>query len=161
MTKARIASAVFAIAVGICTPFVIKHEGESLVAYKDPVGILTICHGETLGVIPGMKMTKQECAENTRRRIAEFMRHVDLLIVPEVPPEVLAAHTSFAYNIGVNGYERSQTRNLTNRGQFVAGCKAMLNWYMAGGRDCRIRKNNCYGVYARRQDEVKLCLSGL
>ncbi len=145
----------------LAVPFIIDREGESLTAYRDAVGIWTICNGETSGVKPTDKKTKEQCQSLTNSRVGQFMTSVANYLTIPVPPQTLAAHTSFAYNIGLTGYARSTTLKETNRGDIIAGCKAMANWYTAGGRDCRIKANGCYGLIARRNDEVKLCLSGI
>lgn len=160
-TKYKIGGAIFGAAMLIATPFIVDREGESLTSYQDVVGVWTICNGETLGVKKGMTFTKEQCSALTQSRVGQFMSQVAAEIHVPVAPQTLAAHTSFAYNIGIAGYKRSSTLRLTNAGDIPGGCAAMLKWYKAGGRDCRIRQNNCYGVYARRQDEVKLCLAGL
>ncbi|WP_299074779.1 lysozyme [uncultured Paraglaciecola sp.] len=160
--KKRVATGgVAGAALLIALPFIILREGESLEAYKDVVGVWTICHGETHGVTEGMVKTKAECDAMSKSRIGEFMSNVQALIKVPVTAHVLAAHTSFAYNIGVGGYSRSTTLKRTNAGDIKGGCEAMLLWFKAGGKDCRPRRSGCWGVYKRRQDEVALCLSGL
>lgn len=144
----------------IAIPFITDREGESLKAYQDVVGVWTICHGETLGVKPGQTATKDECDALTTSRVGQFMLRVRELQTVSLPPAALAAHTSFAYNIGLAGYARSTTLRLTNAGQIEAGCRAMANWYTAGGKDCRVRSNGCYGLITRRNDEIALCVSG-
>lgn len=159
--KAKIGITVVAAALIAAVPFITDREGESLEAYRDSVGVLTICRGETLGVSAGDKLTKEECEALAQSRIGMFMLQIVPLIETEVSPKTLAAHTSFAYNIGIDGYKRSSTLRLTNAGDLKGGCNAMMKWITAGGKDCSYRFNNCYGLYTRRQDEVKLCLAGL
>ncbi|HHP7177414.1 TPA: glycoside hydrolase family protein, partial [Pseudomonas aeruginosa] len=48
-------------AVAIASALVAAHEGRSLVAYVDPVGIPTICEGITAGVRLGDRATPQQC----------------------------------------------------------------------------------------------------
>lgn len=163
-TRKRIittAATVPAAAMVLAVPFIFDREGYTPVAFLELGKVWSYCYGETTNVIKDKVYTKNECQKLGQSRIAEFMRGVDLLITKDVPPHVLAAHTSFAYNIGLVGYNRSMTLALTNQGDFKAGCNAMMNWYTAGGRDCRIRKNNCYGLIKRREDEVKLCMGDL
>lgn len=136
-------------------------EGLRTEAYYDPVGVLTICFGETKGVYEGMKLTQKQCEDMLKARAAGFMQNVQGLLKVELPPDTLAAHSHFAYNIGVAGYTRSTTRRLTNEGRLEEGCEAMMNWYRAGGRDCRIKANNCYGLIKRREFERDLCKQGL
>ncbi|MGE0383071.1 MAG: lysozyme [Hyphomicrobium sp.] len=161
MSRAKIGAAVIAAALVAAIPFIVDREGESLQAYKDSVGVWTICHGETFGVNPEDKLSKKQCDLLTQSRIGMFMFQVTSLLTVPLSPETLAAHTSFAYNIGLEGYARSSTRRLTNQGDLKNGCLAMMKWITAGGKDCSVRANNCYGLYKRRQDEVALCLSGV
>lgn len=161
VSKTKIGITIVAAALIAAVPFITDREGESLEAYKDSVGVLTICRGETFGVSANDKLTKEECAALAQSRIGMFMLQIVPLIENEVSPKTLAAHTSFAYNIGIDGYRRSTTLRLTNAGDLRGGCQAMMKWLTAGGKDCSVRENNCYGLYLRRQDEVKLCLAGL
>lgn len=158
--KAKISITVIAAALVAAVPFIVDREGESLDAYRDAVGVWTICNGETLGVSPGDKVTKEQCRLLAQSRIGQFLIEVAQEVSYPVSAPTLAAHTSFAYNIGLPGYKRSSTLRLTNQGNPKAGCEAMMNWYTAGGKDCRVKANNCYGLIKRRQDEIKLCLSG-
>lgn len=147
--------------MAIAVPFIYDKEGEKLEAYRDVAGVWTICSGETVGVVPGQKVSKAYCTELTKSRVWEFMSKVDALVQPELTPETLAAHTSFAYNIGMAGYARSTALRETNAGNIAGGCHAMSKWYTAGGKDCRIKGNGCYGLINRRNDEIKLCLQGV
>lgn len=149
-----------AAALILAVPFIVQQEGESLVAYQDVGMVWTICHGETDGVKEGDVATKEQCDALTQSRVGQFMEKVDNLLIVEVAPETLAAHTSFAYNIGLGGYAKSQALKLTNNNSPFRGCEAMGNWYTAGGRDCRIKKNNCYGLINRRNAEIQLCMKG-
>lgn len=162
--KSRIAkqsAAALAASFTIAVAFICGHEGESLKSYEDVVGVWTICNGVTTGVKPGQTKTKAECDEFTQSTVGRFMAGVSGRLRVPVAPETLAAHTSFAYNIGLAGYDLSATLRLTNAGRIADGCRAMISWHTAGGKDCRVRENNCYGVITRRQDEINLCLEGL
>lgn len=159
--KGKIAGAVVAAAMACCLPFIHTHEGEKLESYEDVVGVWTICHGVTHGVKPGMHKTEAECDDLTRNTLAEYMGKVADLLKVDFTPEILAAHTSFAYNIGLAGYKRSSALRLTNQGHLRQGCQAMMIWHTAGGKNCLVHENNCYGVVTRRQDEINLCIAGI
>jgi lysozyme len=58
------------------------------------------------------------------------------------------------YNIGGAAYCRSTVARRFNAGRWKEGCDAYLMWNRGGGRVIR-------GLTLRRQDERKLCLSGL
>lgn len=160
--KARVAAAVIALAVGGIGAFLDKDEGNETESYEDVVGVYTICGGVTHNVKPGMKLTDEQCKELNREVRTEFVLQVASMIEANITPDLLIAHSRFAYNIGINGYKnQSATLRLTNQGRFAEGCRAMLNWYRGGGRDCRVRSNNCYGLWMRRQREVAQCLAGV
>lgn len=159
--KTHIGIATVAAALTFAVPFITEREGESLNAYRDAVGVWTICHGETYGVAPGDKLTQSDCKALSQSRIGMFMLQITPLIQAEISPMSLAAHTSFAYNIGIDGYKRSSALRYTNQGNVAEGCKAMDKWFTAGGKDCRVRSSGCYGLWQRRQDEIALCLSGV
>lgn len=54
----------------VATPFVASAEGLSLTPYFDQAGVLTIWHGETEGVTPGQKETKETCSIMMRAKLA-------------------------------------------------------------------------------------------
>lgn len=143
----------------IAVPFISAHEGLRLKAYQDVVGVYTVCSGQAY-VSKDTVMTSDQCKAMTQKATILFMLKVASKINDPITPPILAAHTSFAYNVGINGYQRSKTLELTNAGKIADGCNAMLGWYQAGGKDCRVRSSGCYGVYARRIDEKNLCLTG-
>ena len=159
--KTKMGAAAVAAALCVAIPFIMAHEGESLTAYKDSAGIWTICHGETFNVSATDKLTKEQCDTLSHSRVGMFMLQITPMLKVNLEPATLAAHTSFAYNIGIEGYRRSTALRLTNAGNLKAGCAAMLKWTIADGKDCKVRANNCYGLFTRRQDEVNLCLSGI
>lgn len=157
-----ITGGIIASALLVAIPFIGDHEGDKLDSYEDVVGVWTVCKGVTgPSIKPGMKMTKTQCDQLNNSTIGQFMTKVANRIMVTVSPETLAAHTSFAYNIGIAAYSRSMALKFTNIGKIAEGCHAMANWETAGGRDCTIRSNNCYGLVLRRDDEIKLCLGGI
>lgn len=152
--KAQIGIAVIVAALTAAVPFIVDREDEKLQSYQDIVGVWTICSGETFGVGPQDKLSKDQCRLLSQSRIGQFM----LQIVPEIKTAVtsptLAAHTSFAYNIGIEGYRRSSTLRLTNQGDIAGGCRAMALWNKAGGQVSQ-------GLVNRRKKEIELCLLGV
>lgn len=163
--RARVAALTLVSAATIwAVPWIKVDEGESFKAYRDSAKVWTICHGETLNVKPTDVRSKEWCDANTQARTYQFTKDVAKLIKQPLYEDVgiylLGSHAHFAYNVGVNGYASSQVLKKTNQGDFIGGCYAMLNWYKAGGVDCRVRKSNCYGLWVRRQNEVSECLKG-
>jgi len=160
--KGKITAATITAALLIACPFIGSHEGDRLSSYQDVVGVYTVCEGITgKAVRAGERFSQAQCDALDKSEIGQFLNQVVSLLKVNVSPSLLAAHTSFAYNVGIDGYRRSKTLSLTNSGRMASGCKAMGNWVTAGGRDCTILANGCYGVVNRRMDEIKLCLSGV
>lgn len=166
----RLGAGVIAAAMVIAVPFIGEKEGESLESYRDVVGVWTICNGETLGVGPGMKKTREECRELLKSRTGQFMQGVANQLKVPVSPATLASHTSFAYNIGAGGYKSSTTLRLTNTGDIAGGCRAMVNWsgltvngvrYNCNKPENLKRINGCRGLMNRRNAEIKMCLEGV
>jgi GH24 family phage-related lysozyme (muramidase) len=129
-------------------------EGRSLVAYRDIVGVWTICDGETLGVKEGDVKTAAECDEMFERRLVQFEAELDQCLRPEVPVNMKIAFVSWAYNVGTGGACKSTLVRLANAGDLEGACHQLPRWNKAGGRVIK-------GLANRRGAERKLCLSAL
>lgn len=126
----------------IAVPLVAKWEGLELLAYRDPVGIWTVCYGETRNVKPGDRHTEAECRIMLARRLLEFHAALHRYFTAEtrtarLPPTRDAAYVSFAYNVGVSGAGRSTAVRRLNAGDIRGGCEALGWWNKAGGRVLR------------------------
>lgn len=146
-------------------PFLHIHEGTRLESYPDVGTVWTICSGVTTiagkPVKPGMKVTQAQCDDLDKATASGFVAEVATRINIPVSEKQLISHVTFAYNIGIGAYKKSKTLRYTNAGDPAAGCRAMMNFYTAGGKDCRIRSSNCPGLITRRQSEMNQCLEGL
>jgi lysozyme len=129
-------------------------EGLELRAYRDIVGVWTICYGETLGVRPGDVATKSECDATFARRLGEFRAGVDRCMTVTPPVEVEVAVVDLAYNVGVHAVCRSTLMRKLNGGDLRGACNELLNWVRAGGRVVQ-------GLVNRRKAFHQLCVSGL
>ncbi|MBO6510597.1 MAG: lysozyme [Roseibium sp.] len=131
-------------------------EGLRLTAYRDVVGIPTVCYGETYGVKMGDKHTKAECNKmllDSMRKHEYGMRKC-LKNPDAIPQESYVAFVSLTYNIGVGAFCRSTAAKRLNRGDIRGACDAATWFKKAGGRTIR-------GLVNRRAAEHKLCLKGL
>ena len=142
----------------IVAPFVSGWESGGrphLTAYKDIVGVWTICDGETLGVKPSMVETVEGCKA---RDEGALIRHAEpvLACTPGLKGHApqLSAAISLAYNIGTAGYCRSTVARRFNAGDWRGACNAFLMWNKAGGQVIR-------GLNRRRRAERDLCLKDL
>lgn len=138
---------------GIAVACVAGFEGLRTAAYRDPVGIPTVCFGETKGVRMGDTKTPDECRAMLEGRLGDFYISAERCIpsLGTMPPSRIAAVVSLNYNIGPGNLCRSSVARLLNAGQVQAGCDAFLKWNTAGGIVFR-------GLTRRREEERRLCL---
>jgi lysozyme len=131
-------------------------EGLQTVAYKDVVGIPTVCYGETKGVKLGDRYSKAECDAMLIRRLDEFADSVERCTpsIKDAPAKRYVAHVSLAYNIGQRAYCRSSVSRLQNLGNVTGSCEAFMMWNKAGGVVWR-------GLTRRRAYERDMCLEGI
>ncbi|WP_297842962.1 lysozyme [uncultured Roseibium sp.] len=136
--------------------FVGGWEGLRLVAYKDIVGVPTVCYGETLGVKLGDNHTKVEC---DAMLLSSLQRHEagmrKCLKAPDaIPEKSYVAFVSLTYNIGVGAFCKSTARKRLDAGDVRGACDAATWYTRAGGRKIP-------GLVNRRSAEHELCLQGL
>lgn len=140
------------------------YEGLRLKAYKDIVGVVTICWGETKGIRMGMVKTKAEC---DRMLIETVIKDYYLPLVDGVPgytkapDSVQAALLSGAYNFGVGAAKKSRAARFVSSGKYREACVAQTAFNKAGGKIVRglvIRREM---GDAQRLGEAELCVSGL
>lgn len=129
-------------------------EGLRTYAYEDPVGIPTICFGETRGVKMGDKKTVDECKAMLGARLVEFSASVDRCLVVQLPDESYAAILSFAYNVGTGKFCGSTMARKANAGDLLGACNEFPKWTKAAGIELP-------GLVKRRQEERSYCLRGL
>lgn len=147
--KPIVTGAAIAAMLALATPAIQKYEGLSQTPYRDVIGKLTVCYGETN--VAMRKYTKQECQAMLNGRAMEF----GLAVATRNPslighPFQWAAATSLAYNIGVANYNRSTVAKNFDAGKWAAACNHFTDWVYAGGKVNQGLKN-------RRKDEQVLC----
>lgn len=140
-----------ALAVG----FVGGKEGVSTKAYRDVVGVPTLCFGETRGVKMGDTATMEECKAMLGDALVEFEGNMRACLTnpDKIPDKPYVAFLSLSYNIGSRAFCGSTVARKVNAGDLVGACNAMLSWNKAGGRVIK-------GLTLRRQEERKICLEG-
>lgn len=141
-----------AIALGLVAGF----EGLYTHAYKDPVGVVTVCYGVTNADRPvrmGDTYSKAQCEKMLRDDLPRYMAQAKKCIpgIDKFPPHRQAALVSFVYNVGQGNLCKSQVAKRLNQGDVKGGCNALLAWNKAGGRVLK-------GLERRREAERKLCL---
>ena len=136
--------------LGLVVTTIAPWEGKRNDPYRDPIGIQTVCYGETR--VEMRRYTDAECTAMLEAATAEFAEGVRIRNPGIVEfPHQWAAHTSFAYNVGLAAYGRSSVARLFEQGQQRAACKFLTRYVYAGGKRLR-------GLERRRAAEVELCL---
>ena len=128
-------------------------EGLRTVAYRDPVGIPTICFGETRGVRMGDRATVAECKAMLGSRLLEFESGIARCLrnPAAIPDGAWAASVSLAYNIGVGGFCKSSVRRNLDAGNVRAACDSFRRFVYARGIKLP-------GLVKRREAERAMCL---
>ncbi len=135
--------------------------------YLDPVGVLTVCDGITGDdVIIGKTYTEAECAALNQKHAREHAESVVRLCgtaTLDAPLHVQFAVYHLAYNTGAgavcgNGSKQTTIKRELTLGNYTAVCDAIeQRYFRAGGKDCRDRSSNCFGIIRRRQWEAAVC----
>lgn len=131
-------------------------EGVKTVAYRDIVGIPTICFGETRGVKMGDRYTMDECRAMLGDALVEFETNMrKCLKAPDsIPDKPYTAFLSLSYNIGTGAFCGSTVARKANEGDLKGACNAIPAWNRAAGRVVK-------GLVNRRAEEQKICLEGI
>lgn len=133
--------------------------GQIQTPYYDSIGVLTVCEGITgPAVIKGKKYSTQECDKLRDDYVTKMSaRMSQCLGGTALSDNEWVAWGNFSYNVGENAFCRSTAARLLREGKKYQACTQISKWVYAGGRDCRIRKNNCYGIVKRRVWEQAMC----
>ncbi|WP_447716886.1 lysozyme [Pluralibacter gergoviae] len=171
-TQNKLSAAVLALvlagasASAILDQFLDEKEGNSLTAYRDGSGVWTICRGSTRidgrPVAQGMRLSQQKCDQVNAIERNKALGWVNRNIhVPLTEPQKAGIASFCPYNIGPGKCFPSTFYRRINAGDRRGACDAIKWWIKDGGRDCRIRSNNCYGQVSRRDQESALTCWGI
>ena len=153
--KSRLAKS--AAVMGTCIVIVGGFEGLRRAAYLDPVGIPTVCFGETRGVKLGDRYTTQQCKDMLGKRLLEFEQGINKCLKNPglIPDGAYVASISFAYNVGVQAFCNSTLKRKLDAGDIKGACNELPKWVYARG--------HIYlpGLAKRRAAEREICLTGL
>lgn len=138
-------------AVTIATVAVSDFEGRSNAAYRDVVGIPTICDGYTHGVKLGDYKTDAECDALLKKELQASFGVVDSAVKVSISEPTKAALASFVYNVGPGAFRSSTLLKKLNAGDRIGACNELKRWVYAGGKKWN-------GLIKRRDVENWLCL---
>lgn len=154
--KKKVSSAVVAAVILAATPFIAKWEGLETTAYRDIVGVPTVCYGETRGVRMGDSYTKAECMKMLQVAVGEYYSKLEPCMTNKnMPVGVQASLLELSYNVGTGAVCKSTMMKLANAGRYKEACNELGKWVKAGGETVRGLQNR------RAESKTKLCLKGL
>lgn len=153
VTKA-VAGLAAGIAVGaVSTNYVSVQEGLKTRAYRDVVGVPTVCYGETQDVRMGDEHTQAECLDMLKKHVDFYLHVVDSRVHRHLPDEMRVALSSFVYNVGTTAFDHSMLLRYLRAGEYTKACNELPRWNKAG-------RNVIRGLVVRRDAERQLCLIG-
>lgn len=156
--RTKVAGGLTAATLAAAAAFITPWEGVRTLAYRDPVGIWTVCIGETEGVKPGDRYTPAQCTEMLKKKLPRYWNEIAACMGPELvdrqTEQRKVAFISFAYNVGSSAFCRSTLLRKLRAGDVRGACNELPRWDKAGGQSLR-------GLTRRRKAERELCLEGL
>jgi lysozyme len=133
-------------------------EGNRAKPYRDVGGVWTVCAGVTGSrVNPRHLYSPEECRQINSLTIAEHAERALPCVRVPMSDSRKVGLVVFSYNVGPGAFCGSSLAHRLNVRDPRACEEITEHWYKAGGRDCRIRSNNCYGLIDRRKIERALC----
>lgn len=146
-----------AAAVAVAVPVTAGFEGLRTKPYRDPVGIPTVCYGETERAM--RTYTADECAVMLKARQAADYAPKVLDCVPGFVDDrhrhAFAAAIDASYNAGSAAFCRSRMARSFNLGRWADGCNGFVGWYETGAG------KRLPGLTRRRAAERTLCLKDM
>lgn len=154
-TRLKVGAAFTAIGIAAISA-VGTFEGLRTSAYRDSVGVPTVCFGETRGVKMGDQYTPEQCKTMLGDGLVEFEQGMRRCLKnPDgLPDGPYVAFLSLSYNIGTGAFCGSSVAREANAGDIPAACSDILAWDKAGGRVLQ-------GLVNRRNEERDICQKGL
>lgn len=113
-------------------------------------------------VVQEMKLTQPKCDQVNAIERDKALDWVERNIhVPLTEPQKAGIASFCPYNIGPGKCFPSTFYKKLNSGDRIGACAEIKRWIFDGGKDCRIRSNNCFGQIERRNQESALACWGL
>jgi GH24 family phage-related lysozyme (muramidase) len=148
-----------AVALVLATALAVPAEGLRQYAYRDPVGLPTICFGSTAGVKMGDFRSVNECSAMLSKEMRYVISAVDSCR-PGLPLPVLAAFADAAYNLGsvvACDTAKSTAARKLKAGDYRGACLQLPRWNQAKVAGVMVALP---GLTKRRALERDLCLTG-
>jgi len=145
-------------AVATAVSILVGVEGLSTKPYQDTGGVWTICYGQTGKDVTANTpaASKETCYGMLQEEATATANAITPFLPATLNSNQLAALISFCYNVGVHACRTSTLFANINAGQYELASAQFRRWKYVKGKDCSIRKNNCYGLIERRTAEAML-----
>ena len=151
MSKAKLAALGLTAAVGLVAGF----EGLRQYAYRDAVGIPTICYGHTgTDVKFGTLKSREECRNLLETDLMVAYDGLRYCTNVRLTDGERIAYTSFVYNVGAGAYCQSGIVRKLNAGDRIGACHELQKWVYA-------KRRVLPGLVSRRAEEMRYCLRDL
>lgn len=149
-TSARAMAAGLVLSAG-GTAFVVTNEGGSHQrVYLDSVGLPTVCVGHMdRSLTVGDIYSQSDCDRFFLQDTSASVRAVKRLVKVPLHQSEFDTLVDFVFQFGEGAFARSTLLVYVNQGRYDLAAKEFPKWRFAGGKDCKVRKSNCYGVYDR------------
>lgn len=110
------------------------HEGRVLHAYKDPVGVVTICDGHTKTAKMGQRVDHATCDRLLKEDTREAQQAVRDLVKVPLTQRQYDELVDFVFNVGVTNFRNSTLLKHINAGRCYAAGAEFPKWDKAKGR---------------------------
>lgn len=130
------------------------YEGTRTDAYRDPVGIPTICQGHTAGVQMSDTASLADCKEMAAQDLLVANQGIDRCIHVPLTAGQRSAFADFVFNVGSVAFCGSTLARKLNAGDYAGACAELSKWDKAGGHVLA-------GLARRRAAERALCEASL
>lgn len=141
--------------LGLALTVITLFEGLYPKAYRDPIGVPTVCIGETIGVKMGDVYTVEQCKAMLVKRLPDYEYQMAQCVdAAKLPDKTFVAFLSFTYNVGGGAFCGSTLVRKWNAGDRRGACAELLKWVYAGSQKWQ-------GLVNRRAEENRLCLEGI
>lgn len=165
MSRLRIAVAALSLS-GAGFIGIVMHEGYTdkavipIAGDRPTVGFGSTFHEDGSPVKLGDTTTPQKALRKSISHIGKDELKLKRCVTGDLSQKEYDILVDFAYWRGSGGACRSDVVKHINNGNYAASCEAYLNLdsRKAAGRDCKIKENNCRGVWLRAQERNKKCM---
>lgn len=169
MSKAKAAAALVGLfgALAVASAPLVEDEGWLLKVYPDPVSVATGCAGVTgKNIKVGVTYDFDTCVALTSRAMLEHAIAIRPCLPETVPTASYGAFIRFAYNVGADGFCKSNASRKARAGDIKGACRALQ--YADDGRPVWVWATNpdgtkvqLPGLVRRRASERAMCERGL